>query len=729
MQKDIRKRVKLYGFTAILLAIILASICYQLGYIPQANVKASAMLTFSSKEELAGFLRTRTTSQSGYPYYTYQSNLFFGAPGMKTMAPANVQASEVSGGQTNSQAASDEYSVTNNQVAGVDEADFVKNDGAYIYVMGNDNVSIVRAYPASQAGLVSTITFDNVTPAGIYIGNNRLVLIANNFSTPEPLFSPSMYRDSVPYFTDIQTFAEIYDVTDKADPQLLATVNVTGSYFDSRMEGNYVYVVSSQPAYYRCILNNTVTNQLEEVDKVNIPTIQVNNNSETVSPTTIYYSNSTVTDNYFMFTTVTAINVQNVNEQPATKTLMIGGASTIYVSSNDIFITYPKYGQMAAEVNAPNSNQTFPPLTSIPGSASSSGSSEKSSNATVADGTITLGPPITTSPITPVPIMISTEQTSICRIHFEGSSITPEAQGNVPGFVLNQFSMDQTGDYFRIVTTTWQNGTSTSVYVLNMNMTAVGSLTGLGQGENFHSARFMGNRCYLVTFQTTDPLFVIDLSNPNNPTVLGQLVIPGYSDYLHPYDENHIIGIGKEAVATDQQFAWYQGVKVAVFDVTNVAKPTQMCNYTIGDRGTSSEALDDHKAFLFDKQQSLLVIPIDLYLIPGQTPATGPTNSTIVFNNTQGQSFDNSTNANPPSTYGEFVWQGAYVFNITLDQGLILKGTITHITDNSTNMWSQNNLFIRRSIYIQDVLYTISEAKIQLNNLTNLALIKEISLN
>ena len=177
-----------------------------------------------------------------------------------------------------------------------------------------------------------------------------------------------------------------------------------------------------------------------------------------------------------------------------------------------------------------------------------------------------------------------------------------------------------------------QSSQTNNVYVLNQNLTVVGKLEGIGQGENLHAVRFMGDRGYMVTFIKTDPLFVIDLSQPQNPKVLGELQIPGYSDYLHPYDATHLIGVGKDAVAAVQgNFAWYQGLKLALFDVSDVNNPVQVANYVIGDRGTASAVLNDPKAFLFDKSKDLLVIPVNLALVnqtlvqqyPSGVPAYG----------------------------------------------------------------------------------------------------------
>ncbi len=243
-----------------------------------------------------------------------------------------------------------------------------------------------------------------------------------------------------------------------------------------------------------------------------------------------------------------------------------------------------------------------------------------------------------------------------------------------------------------------------------MNLAIVGKLEDLAPGEKIYSARFMGDRCYLVTFRKVDPLFVIDLKYPSNPMVLGELKITGYSDYLHPYDANHIIGIGKETVAAKEgDFAWYQGVKISLFDVSDVGAPKEIAKYEIGDRGTNSPVLKDHKALLFDKSKSLLVIPVLVAQIDEER----------------------YPNEVPPNAYGSYVWQGAYVFDITFDKGIVLKGRITHIGSDGSGM---DNVFfssysVKRSLYIGNVLYTISDSKIKMNNLETLEEINELELS
>jgi uncharacterized secreted protein with C-terminal beta-propeller domain len=256
------------------------------------------------------------------------------------------------------------------------------------------------------------------------------------------------------------------------------------------------------------------------------------------------------------------------------------------------------------------------------------------------------------------------------------------AKGEVSGRLLNQFSMDESGGRFRLATTVeyyspYSQGLYSNVYVLDEQMQTVGRLEQIEPGESIYAARFIGDRLYLVTFQRIDPLFVIDLS-ADQPRILGELKLPGYSTYLHPYDENHIIGIGKDA--KDSGFGGVQatGVKLALFNVSDVSQPRLVDDYIIEGQGTDSEALYDHKAFLFDKSRGLLSIPVTSY---DAEPKYEPDGRYI-----------------QPKT-----WKGFYVFNLSAGEGVSLKGTVEH-GNTADYYYSQGS----RSFYIGDVLYTVS---------------------
>ena len=448
-----------------------------------------------------------------------------------------------------------------------------------------------------------------------------------------------------PYHSDVYSFINVYDISNKASPVLTRNFTVSGSYFNSRMIGNYIYTVVSQPAM---VYNNVVSLPVVYEDKTEI----------NVTPSAVYYSDSNQSS-YFTFTSFYGLNIFDDVAQPTNMTVMMDGASTMYVSPGNIYVTHPTWTDAG-------------------------------------------------------------QYTSIYRVSINGLQLSFEAKGNVPGTIINQYAMDEYNGNFRVATN-WQSLDSkiNNVYVLNQNLTTIGKLEGLGQNENLHSVRFMGDKCYLVTFKKTDPLFVIDLSQPTNPNVLGELKIPGYSDYLHPYDTTHLIGVGKEAVDSQQyDFAWYQGLKISLFDVSDVNNPVQLANYVIGDRGTESPVLNDPKAFLFDKGKNLMVIPVSLAVVDNST----------IDNFGQSQS----------SAYGQTVWQGVYVFNVAPDSGFTLKGTVTHLDSallnsqgqlkNSYDYYTTQNQWIMRSLYIGNTLYTISNGEVKLNSLIDMTQIAQITL-
>jgi inhibitor of cysteine peptidase len=640
VQREIRKKTQIYGTVAIFSAIVLVALIYTYGAVPMIfNPKVSPIKTFSSYEELKNFLTTNT--QSGYSYYNGGPlDAKFFAERNLVIAPMPVPAQA---SQAYNLGSEQSYSTTNIQVAGVDEADVVKTDGTYIYVIANNIAYVLDANP-QNAKVLAKIAFNNTYLAGLFLSQdgNKLAVLGSQYGSPiysgGPLYSGGANEISIYgiFVNDVETFINVYDISNKADPVLARNFTMSGSYFNSRMIGNYVYAVVSQPAY---LTNETVI----------LPKIYSGDNATDIAASGIYYTDVVNYNNYLGFTTFVGLNIADEAQEPANMTIMTGGASSMYVSLNDIYVTYPS-----------------------------------------SDG----------------------QGTDIYRVHMNEDTLTFEAQGKVPGSVLNQYSMDEYNGYFRLATTSWTNGIQqNNVYVLNMSLAVVGSLENLATGENLHSARFMGDKCYLVTFVQTDPLFVIDLSQPTSPRVLGLLKIPGYSDYLHPFDETHLIGVGKETVeASEGDFAWYQGLKLSLFDVSNVADPKQLSKYVIGDRGTDSPVLSDPKAFLFDKSRNLLVIPVELAEI------------------------DKTAVAPSPDAYGTFVWQGVYVFRLTLNDGFVLRGRVTQMENNTYtsqngNYYYMSGDWISRALYIGNTLYTVSNSRVQLNSLENMALIAKVDLS
>jgi uncharacterized secreted protein with C-terminal beta-propeller domain len=574
---------------------------------------------------LTNFLITNSQTQGPFSLYGPSDLKVFGSPSAP-LVPGSINAFTTA---TDTVSETYQRSGTNIQVAGVDEADTVKtDDNGYMYILSNDTVYILTVYPPTQARVLCKIRFADMYPIGIFVNGERLVVLGSEYSFSVIMFP--LYRTS--YVADIKTYARVYDIRDRSNPVLIKDLALDGSYFNSRMIGDYIYFVASKPAY---TVNDTIF----------LPEIIMDGRTTEIAPTEISYFNAT--QQYYQYTTFVAMNIQNTTEAPTYLTTLLGGTSNMYASQENMYVTFQDWYQ----------------------------------------GWYWGG------------------NTTIYRIHLQAGNVTVEASGKVPGQESSQYSMDEYGDYFRIQTSEhapFAGASATNVYVLDMNLTIVGNISNIAVGENFHSARFMGNRCYLVTFQKTDPLFVINLTDPTSPAILGNLTIPGYSDYLHPYDETHIIGVGKNTVEAEEgNFAWYQGIKISLFDVSNVTNPVQDATYVIGDRGSDTSVLTDPKAFLFDKTRNLLVIPI----LEANVTDPYPT----------------------PSSYGTPVYQGAYVFDISLYHNLVLEGRITHL-DNGTSINDQG-YWVTRSLYIEDVLYTVSDRMVKMNSLDDMSQMGQIPLS
>lgn len=691
----------------ILVSLLIASVLLVIGcFTIPPNPKAQ-LGKFSSCEEIKNFLKAN--AEMPY-YYGYMSRDAVPMAVPATAAPKGLAESAGKG--------SEDYSTTNIQVAGVDEADIVKNDGKYIYAISGSKIVIVAAYPAESAKILSEIEL-NSTPQEIFVNRDRLIAFGAEQSyypvKGEGVAGKAIAPGYYPYYTQ-KTFIKIYDISDRSNPKLARNFTIDGNYYDSRMIGDYVYAVVNKNVY-----------DYGEGD-ISIPKISSGSEAEAVcSCAEVYYFD--VPDSSYLFSTITAINTQN-KEKPESKVFLMGYTQNMYVSQNNIFITYQKRlsqtyyyeklikevfipvapGELVSRINEINSYNIsmyskMQEIQSLFQNYMRSLSQEErvSFEKRIQEKMSKLQEEIARE----------MQKTVIHRISIEGSKIEHKAEGEVPGTVLNQFSMDEHNGYFRIATTTgetWRSGSTSKnhVYVLDSSLKIAGKLEDLAPGERIYSARFMGDRCYLVTFKKIDPLFVIDLSKPQSPKVLGKLKIPGYSDYLHPYDENHIIGIGKETVEAEEgNFAWYQGVKLSLFDVSDVEHPKELAKYNIGDRGTDSYALHDHKAFLFSKSKNLLVIPVLLAEIDEQK----------------------YSGEIPPNAYGDYVWQGAYVFELTLEKGFVLKGKIAHGGEfEKSGYYYDSPYSVKRSLYINTTLYTISDKIIKANALDTLSELAKITL-
>ncbi len=679
--------------------------------------QAKDLKSFGSWDEISEFLE----SADSWGYRGY-----YGAKGgimeLDMLAQAAPTAAE-----SGAEEATD-YSTTNIQVQGVDEADIVKNDGKYIYkVAASDyyygyetekgKVTIINAFPPEQMEIISEIEFEG-NAQEIFIYNDKLVVFGNVYRyevyPAQPV--PDCVRCIIPpYYSQNFAFMKVYDISDRTSPELEKEIEVKGSYYDSRMVSGEVYAFFSDYAY----------------GQYPVPLYAVDGVEEEISPEEITYFDWP--DRNYNFNIFVSIDLDDLEKEETRKIVLMGYSQNLFVSKENMYVSYTRYNhymprwpayegvywaklpqdtkEKIAQIEASDiSDWRKDRLKSSEAEKFIYGDEDKNIIESAESILLQVQFDEKISQITET-IAYEPEMTAINKIALDGFEYL--GKGQVPGHVLNQFSMDEHNSYFRIATTarkmSRQGSTTTNnLYVLDSEMQTVGKLEDLAPGETIYSARFMGDKAYLVTFKDVDPFFVIDLSVPQSPTLLGKLKIPGYSDYLHPYDENYIIGLGKGAMPSGQEgFAWYQGVKLSLFDVTDLENPKEISKFEIGDRGTDSYALHDHKAFLFSKDRNLLVIPILLAEI------------------------DESKYAGKIEPYarGDYTFQGAYVFEVTPDDGFVFKGRITHVDDDSLKKsgdyyWSSSN--VKRSLYMDEYLYTVSDAYVKANELPDLSEISSV---
>ena len=596
------------------------------------------------------------------------------------------------------------YSTTNVQVDNVDEPDYLKNDAKYVYIVSQNTLTIIDAYPAESAEIVLKIALDIESQwiQNMFLNDDRLVIFYNGDSQEEII--PQFDFVPRPSYSPV-THALIVDVSDKEKPEILKDYTIDGHFRDARMIDNFVYFV---------------TNKNINFDYPRFPII-MERAEPIIVPDVFYFDN---VERFSNFNTLTAIDV--FGDTITSETFLMGYSGTIYVSQDNFYLTYQQnlpYGfyedsardrffdvvvpllpqQIQNKITEIRQDTSLTPARQW---AQISEVLQDSYNTMSKTQKEQLFEKIQKA-LAEYDARVQKEslKTIIHKISIDGANLEYQSKGSVPGRLLNQFSMDESGDRFRVATTIEYYSPytgmvrSNAVYVLDEDLKIVGGLDDIAPDESIFSARFMGDRLYLVTFQQIDPFFVIDLSS-DTPKILGELKIPGFSNYLHPYDEDHVIGVGRDTKEIGSGRVQQLGVKVALFDVSDVKSPKVLDDYIIGDSSTYSESLNDHKAFFFDKSKSILSIPIS-----SDTRSLEGISAKMIAPDVDR-------------------WNGFYVFDLSTKDGIDLKGTITH-SDNDRRYYGMGN---SRTFYIEEVLYTASDGFLKMNSIDSLGEINAIKL-
>lgn len=542
---------------------------------------------------------------------------------------------------------SQSHSETNVQVNGIDEADIVKTDGKYIYQLKDNTLQIVKAIPADKMSIEKEITFNqSFYPFQMYLQNDRLIVMGTSYEGQEIEKKPADMNIAPINET---TKAIIYDVKEKKNPKEIREFEIEGTLVTSRLMDGKVYLIANKyPDYWLLRENPEIDIRPRYSDSASHTKMQAINYDQIQ-----YFPESKETN----FTNIAVIDL----EKPASKialTTYLGSGEQLYMSKTNIYLAVTNYMPMAIK-----GDYSFSP------------------------------------------------DTTIYKFSVDGMKVDFHSSNEIAGTILNQFSMDEYKGYFRIATTkgqVWDNSrpSANNLYILDENLKQAGKLEDLARGERIYSARFINDRIFIVTFKETDPLFVIDGANPKQPKVLGELKIPGFSNYLHPYDENHLIGFGHDTKVVPgkgtngQPIIFTNGVKLSLFDIKDLSNPKEKFTEIIGGRGTYSPLNYDHKALLFDKKKNLFAFPITVY--------------------------ENGKSSNEMEWDSTYKFQGAYVYNIDLKKGFSLKAKMTHHDPNAIyEEWEDS---IQRVLYIGDSFYALSPNKISSYELGSYKLKGELNL-
>lgn len=461
-----------------------------------------------------------------------------------------------------------DYSDTYNQEDGVLEADIVKTDGDRIFYASGDNIYIAQADNGrftshSYLSVSDKLGINNMSGEimDMYIYKGKLIAICNYYNNMD-MDGKENYDSSYCYGIKADTYTAIFDIVSL---ELIGYYVQEGNYNDVRlMSDGYLYIISSDDKY---LDYDTTTN--EDIDNY-IPEYRVGNESCYVDPENIMIPSCKIIElyDYVSYTNISGLDLNSdTPNQPIDMKSIAGYTNNVYCSSQNLYV------------------------------------------------------------------VSGYDESEITRFSVSCGTLVPQASGKVKGYVNDQFSMSEYNGYFRIAVTenTWEESTESvgedssvaahtlvtqknSIYILDMDMKIVGSISDFGINEQIKSVNFSGNIAYAVTFRQTDPLYAIDLSNPYSPVLLDEFKISGYSSYMQKWGDGLLLGFGAQA---DEETGWETGIKVTMFDNSNPdnLKELDTVSLTSGSEYEYiySEGIYDRKALFIDPEKNLIGFPVNKY--------------------------------------------------------------------------------------------------------------------
>jgi hypothetical protein len=561
---------------------------------------------------------------------------------------------------------------TNNQVDGVDEADIVKNDGAYIYVVSSGALRIVEAL---HPRLLSVTRLPGDVRELLVHGDRAVAFVATQNGSGEEGHRGCTYGyDCMVAGDGTQTRLVVFDVANREHPRIVRRIELSGSLIAARRIGDAVHTVVADgdapeaPSYeswppqipwtgcrMRSMDPAAVRARFTQLERDNerkiraappgFPTVTEHG----VTRQLCDVMRAPLGDGQ-AFTSLVSFDLTD-DRTPATTAVIQSRPGAVFASDQALYFAVTHHR---------------------------------------ADGTPWYA--------------FEQGQDEVSDIHKFRIGATPAetryvGSGVVPGHVLNQFAMDEWYGYLRVATTRGRvpdpsadNALSVLAETDSGNLVRVGAVDHIAPGEDIRAVRFDGDRGYVVTFKKTDPLFIVDLAQPAAPTVLGELKIPGFSTYLHRMDPTHLMSIGYDAV-DHGDFAFFDGVILQIFDVTRPTEPTLMHREKIGSRGSSSEAAENHLAFTYFAERNLLAIPMTVCEGGGD------------------------------GTFGDrLTFSGLLVYDVTIDGGFRRLGGVGHAPRgvDCQTWWSRATSQVKRSIFMDDLVFSIASDRMKVQRLSQL---------
>ncbi len=556
---------------------------------------------------------------------------------------------------------------TNDQVEGVDEADIVKNDGAYVYLATGRSLRIVEAM---NPHLLSVTALPGEVKELLLDGDRAVAFVSNG---GRPGHACTYAYDCDVAGDGSTTTLVVLDVADRAHPRVTRRIDLSGSLIAARRIGRTIHTVVADgdapepPAY------DTWPSQIPADCKV-----------KGMDPAAVRAR----------FTQLERDDEKKIRAMPAGfPTLTERGVARPLcdvmhgpLGDGKAFTTLVSF-----DVHDDRVAPTTAVVQSRPGVVFAS---EHALYFSVLHRRSSGSPWYGFAPA----------QDEISDVHKFHIGATPAetryvGSGVVPGHVLDQFAMDEWYGYLRVATTRGhvpdpdaESSLSVLAEASTGSLVRVGAVSHLAPGEDIRAIRFDEDRGYVVTFKKTDPLFVLDLRSPQSPAVLGELQIPGFSTYLHRIDPTHLLSIGFDA-NDHGSFAFFDGVILQLFDVSHPTEPVLLHKEKIGTRGSSSEAATDHLAFNYFAEKNLLALPMTVCEGGGD------------------------------GTYGDrLAFSGLLVYDVTVEGGFRRLGGVDHGTRGAScqTWWASATSQVERSIFMDDLVFSIATDRMKVQKLGQL---------